>query len=204
MTTEPRQPEQPQGAAVPESEREVKEKVNGIDTQALFDAIDDIKEDPSKAHCQFFATTHWKKGAVTDTKIDHYELGGEDIPMDFTITVDEREELVGTNTAPNPQMILYAALNTCVLNTFVVNASARGIRLESVEIDTRGELDLRGFLGIDENVNPGYEELTFVCRVKADASEEQLRECLEAGTRYSPNFQSISKAVKINYDLEIQ
>ncbi len=101
-------------------------------------------------------------------------------------------------------MILFAALNTCVLNTFVVNAAARGIRIDKLELDLEGELDLYGFLGIDHSVNPGYDELTLVCRVEGDGTPEQYQECLEAGTRYSPNFQSISKAVKVHYKVENQ
>ncbi|MBD3317840.1 MAG: OsmC family peroxiredoxin [Chitinivibrionales bacterium] len=193
------------GKSAPIAEKaRVSELRNGVDTHALVDTIEAIKADPKKASCTFFATTSWKKGTVSDTKITHYDLGGEVIPQDFTMTVDEPMELLGADTAPNPQMLLFTALNTCVLNTFIVNASAKGIRVESVEIETRGELDLRGFLAIDKMVNPGYNELNFVFRIKGDGTQEQFRECLEAGTRYSPNFQTITRAVKVNYDLEIK
>lgn len=178
-------------------------KLNDIDTQQLFESIESIKQNPTLAKCRFFATTRWQHGTRTETEITHYRLGGEDIPQRYTIPVDEPNELLGTDTAPNPQMILYAALNSCVMNTLVVNASAKGLRLHSVEMDTEGELDLRGFLGIDPTVNPGYDELTIVCRVQGEGTREQFQECLEAGTRYSPNFQSMSKAVRVNYRLEM-
>lgn len=176
--------------------------INGIDTEQLFETIEAIKEDPSKAACQFFATTRWKRGAVSDTKISRYRLGGEDIEQDYSIATDEPSALLGSDSAPNPQMYLYTALNACVLNTFIVNASARGLRLDSVEIELEGELDLRGFLAIDETINPGYDELTLVCRVSGDGTRQEFEECLEAGTRYSPNFQSLTRPVKVNYRLE--
>lgn len=178
------------------------EKLNGIDTQALYDTIEAIKADPKKASCKFFATTEWRQGTISKTNVSHYELSGENIPQDYTISVDEPSGLLGADSAPNPQMVLYAALNTCVLNTFIVNAAAKGIRIDSLEFELEGELDLRGFLGIDESVNPGYDSLTMLCRVTGNGSEEQYEECLEAGTKYSPNFQTISKAVKINYRLD--
>ena len=180
------------------------EKVNGIDTGALSETIEAIKEDPSLGSCRFYAATEWRGGATSETRISRFELGGEDIEQDYTIAADEPNQLLGTDTAPNPQMLLYAALNTCVLNTFVVNASAKNIRLDSVEIELEGELDLRGFLGIDDSVNPGYNELTLVCRVKGDGTEEQYQECLEAGTRYSPNFQSLARPVSVSYRVEMQ
>ena len=184
--------------------KSTQEKINGIDTDALSATIDAIRADPSKASCKFFAATEWRNGTVSNTKVSRYELGGQEIKEDYTIPADEPIALLGTDTAPNPQMLLYAALNSCVLNTFVVNAAAKGIRIDSLRFDLEGELDLRGFLGIDSSVNPGYDELTLVCRVKGNGTKEQYQQCLEAGTRYSPNFQSISRAVAVNYRLEIQ
>ena len=185
------------------AEHEKTNTINGVDTQALFATIDAIRADPDKASCKFFATTRWTHGTVSDCEVSHYELSGEDIPQRYHIRADEPSGLLGTDTAPNPQMLLYAALNACVLNTFIVNAAAKGIRVESVELDLAGELDLRGFLGIDENVNPGYDELRIVCRVKADGSRDQLQACLDAGTRYSPNFQTVSRPVAVRYELEL-
>jgi uncharacterized OsmC-like protein len=181
-----------------------REKINGIDTDALFATIDAIKADPSKASCKFFAATEWRNGTLSNTKVSRYELGGQEIREDYDIPADEPTALLGTDTAPNPQMLLYAALNSCVLNTFVVNAAAKGIRIDSLRFDLEGELDLRGFLGIDSSINPGYDELTVVCRVTGNGTKEQYQQCLEAGTRYSPNFQSISRAVAVNYRLEMQ
>jgi uncharacterized OsmC-like protein len=189
----------------PEAEAPAKpRRLNDIDTQQLFDTIDALRADPSKAKCKFFATTRWKHGTVSETSVSRYELGGETIPQNYCISIDEPKELLGTDTAPNPQMALYAALNTCVLNTFIVNAAAKGLKVHSVEMDTEGELDLRGFLGIDESINPGYDELTIVCRVAGEGTQEQFQECLDAGTRYSPNFQSITKPVQVNYRLEMK
>ena len=177
--------------------------INGIDTGQLFDTIDALTADPSKAGCRFYATTEWREGTVSDCHVSRYTLSGNDIPQDYTIRVDEPSALLGRDSAPNPQMVLFAAINACVLNTMIVNAAARGIRIESVQLDLEGELDLRGFLGIDQTVNPGYDELTIRCRVKGDGTREQLQACLDAGTRYSPNFQSLSKPVKVRYELDV-
>lgn len=68
------------------------------------------------------------------------------------MAVDEPFELLGENTAPNPQEYLMTALNTCVTVGYVAGAAVRGIMLETLEIKTKGELDLRGFLGIDDTV----------------------------------------------------
>lgn len=176
--------------------------LNGVDRRQIFATIEMIKADPARASCKFFSTTRWRGGTRSECRIDHYELGGERIAENFTIAADEPIALFGGGAAPNPQMLLFAALASCVMSSFVANASVRGIRLDQLELDVEGELDLRGFLGVEEGMNPGYDELTLVCRVKGDATSKQLQECLEAGTHFSPNFQSLSRAVKVHYRLE--
>ena len=47
--------------------------------------------------------------------------------------------------------VLMSAFNACIMVGYVVGASVNGIHLEKVEIETDGELDLRGFLGITYN-----------------------------------------------------
>jgi hypothetical protein len=56
--------------------------------------------------------------------------------------------LDGTNRFANPQEHL-VALNACTTVGYVAQCAVRGITLESLEIQTDGEIDLRGFLGID-------------------------------------------------------
>ena len=55
-----------------------------------------------------------------------------------------------------------AAFNACITVGYVAGASLKGIKLESLEIRTHGELDLRGFLGLSDAVAPGYENVDYV------------------------------------------
>ena len=73
----------------------------------------------------------------------------------FTIDADEPFELLGRNTAPNPQELLMTALNACLTVRLRDRRAERGIALESVQIETSGALDLRGLLGLDPAVAPG-------------------------------------------------
>jgi uncharacterized OsmC-like protein len=81
------------------------------------------------------------------------------VPRRFSIDIDEPSELGGTNRFANPQEHLLAALNGCMTVGYVAQCAVRGITLESLEIETDGGIDLRGFLGIDPTVPPGYENL---------------------------------------------
>lgn len=123
---------------------------------------------------------------------------------DYAIRADEPPELLGRGEAPNPQELLMAGLNACMMVGYVAGCALKGIELESVEIETEGELDLRGFLGIDAEVKPGYDELKYVVRLRGNGMPEQYREVHETVMATSPNFFNISNPVRLRPRLVVE
>jgi hypothetical protein len=99
---------------------------------------------------------------------------------------------------------LLAALNACVMVGYVAQCAVRGISLESLEIKTDGEIDLRGFLGIDPAVPPGYENLRYLVRIKGSGTKEQFAEIHGAVMATSPNFYNVSRPVALKPTLVIE
>lgn len=177
--------------------------VNGIDLDALQAVIRDIEQDPSKAMVGFKVKTQWRGQTRSEAMVESYRLAGQDIPRSFRFSIDEPLELLGQNTAPNPQETLMAALNACVMVGYVAGAAVKGIALEQLEIETAGQLDLRGFLGLDEAVIPGYDSIRYVVRIKGNGTPEQFREIHENVMKTSPNYFNISKPIRIDAQLEV-
>ena len=151
--------------------------VNGIDVAALTGVIRDVAADPAKGAVQFHvATAVAGPDPQPRRRSSRTASAARRSPRSFQIDVDEPLELLGTNTAPNPQEMLMTALNACMMVGYVVGAAVEGITLEKVEIETSGELDLRGFLGIDPTVRPGYESMQYTVRIKGNGTPEQFRE----------------------------
>ena len=178
--------------------------VNGIDVAALTDVIRDVAADPAKGAVQFHVTTAWQGQTRSRTMVESYRLGGQDIPRRFQTVIDEPLELLGTNTAPNSQETLMAALNACMMVGYVVGAAVEGITLEKVEIETRGELDLRGFLGIDPAVRPGYESMQYTVRIKGDGTPEQFAKIHDTVRRTSPNYFNIAQPIRLDATLVVE
>ena len=172
-------------------------RINGIDVDDLSDVIRDVQRDPAKGMAVFRVKTVWQGRARSETSVESYSIGGETVARNFTVAVDEPEELLGENSAMNPQELLMAALNSCLIVSFVAGAAIKGIELESIEIETEGELDLRGFLGIDRDVAPGYETIRYTVYVKGDGTEQEFREVLDTVMTTSPNFFNIVQPVKL-------
>jgi uncharacterized OsmC-like protein len=161
--------------------------INGLDMGALGALVDSIRADAGQGIVRFRVKTRWTGQTRSETTIEGYEFAGEHVGRRFKIVADEPSELMGQNTAPNPQELLMTALNACMMVGYVANAALQGIELDAVEIETHGQLDLRGFLGLDDSVSPGYRELDYTVRI--------------GGT--SPNFFNLNQPIRMNGRLEI-
>lgn len=177
--------------------------VNGIDTEGLRGAIAAIAADPKKGAAQFRVRTAWRGGTRSETTVTGFSLGGETVARSFRFGSDEPHELFGSNGAPNPQEYLMGALAACMTVGWVAGASLRGIRLQSLEIETEGQLDLRGFLGIDASVAPGYETLRYRVHVRGDGTPAQFAEIHETVRRTSPNYFNLSRPIVLEGDLVV-
>jgi uncharacterized OsmC-like protein len=180
------------------------QKVNGIDVDALAAVVRDIEQDPAKGQVGFRVRSEWKGQTRSRSTVESYTIGGQEVHRHFTIDADEPFELLGRNTAPNPQELLMTALNACITVGYVAGAAVKGIALEKVEVETSGQLDLRGFLGIDPAVPPGYETIHYVVRLKGDGTAEQFREIHETVLKTSPNYYNISRPIAIDAQLVLE
>lgn len=171
--------------------------VNGINLDDLFALIDDVKREPAKGKTNWHVITTWQGQTRSRTEVEGYGLGGEQVSRRFSIDIDEPRELGGSNNFANPQEYLIAALNACMTVGYVAQCAVRGITLESLSIETDGDIDLRGFLGVDPAVPPGYETLSYTVRIKGRGTKEQFAEVHEAVMATSPNFYNLSRAVAL-------
>jgi hypothetical protein len=80
----------------------------------------------------------------------------------------------------------------------------RGITLEKLEIETEGDIELRGFLGRDPAIPPGYEKLRYVVRVKGNGSKEQFAEVHQAVMATSANFYNVSQHIALRPTLLVE
>jgi uncharacterized OsmC-like protein len=178
--------------------------VNGLDVEALTEVIRAIEQDPAKGQVEFRVRTEWKGQTRSRSSVESYTLGGQTVHRHFTIDADEPFELLGRNTAPNPQELLMSALNACITVGYVAGAAVKGITLERVEIETSGALDLRGFLGIDPAVPAGYETIRYVVRIKGDGTPEQFQAIHDTVVKTSPNYFNLSRPVRIDARMVVE
>jgi uncharacterized OsmC-like protein len=93
------------------------------------------------------------------------------------------------------------ALASCLAVGFAYNAAAQGIRVDSLDFDLEGDLDLHGFLGLSQEVRPGYEGIRVRYRVNADAPREKIEELFAHVQRTSPVLDIVRNPVPVTVEL---
>src|SRR5262245_39987515 len=177
--------------------------VNGVDVDRLVETIEHLRDDPSLARLPFRARNEWIDGGHSRSTINgFYGAGQEDTSRThpFVVDADEPPVLLGDNQAPNTAEYVLHALAACLGGTMVYHAAARGIALDALECTIEGDVDLRGFLGLDETVRPGYEQIRVAFKASGDFDDDQLAE-LARLTRYSPVRDIVSNPVPVAVDL---
>lgn len=174
--------------------------MNGVDVERLGQTIQAVQKDPGLAKSQFRAINRWVSGGHNRSTIQgFYAAGQEDTSRTnpFVLDADEPPVLLGQDKGANPVEFVLHALAACLTTSLVYHAAARGIRLESVESQLEGDLDLQGFLGLSDQVRRGYKEIRVTFTVKSDASSEQLQEL----TKFSPVFDIVSNPVPVSISI---
>ncbi len=177
---------------------------NGIDVAALQAFSTQVSASPAAGMARFGVVTTWQGGTRTRALTAPLILGDRTLERNFVIDADEPEALLGTNDAPNPQELLLAALNACMSVGYVATAAAMGIELQSLKIRTQGSLDLRGFLGLDASINPGYDRVDCEVEIASSAATEKLEALHETVRKTSPNFNNFVRAIELTARLTVR
>ena len=157
-----------------------------LDLDAFEATRDAVAQDPAQGKGTFTTTTTWQDGARAHTTA-----------RSFSIETDEPAPLGGTDAAVDPMELVLAAVGTCLSIGWVTQARKRGIDYRDLRIDVSGDYDLRGYLDIDEETRPGFNDISYPVTVDTDASPEQLAEIKEAAERTSPMFDNVLNSTPV-------
>ena len=183
---------------------EKEKRLNGIDVGKLTETIEAIRKNPEIAKFKFRATNRWIEGTHNRATVkDFYGALQEDTsrePMDFEI--DEPPVLLGRNLGANPVEYVLVGLSGCLTTSLIAHAAARGIAIRGLSTRLEGDLDVRGFLGISEDVKVGYEGIRVYFTIDADVPEVQKEELIRMAAKYSPVYNTVANAVPVKVLVE--
>lgn len=173
---------------------------NGVNIDQLYGTLDAVKGNPSLGTFKWRASNKWLGGSHNRSTIkSFYAAGGEDTTrqVEFTADAGEPNILIGHDEGPNPAEYLLHALAACLTTAVVYVASARGVVLDSVESKVEGDMDVRGALGLSDEVRNGFTAIRVKFAIQAQAPREKIEEVVRRAYARSAVFDSITKGVPI-------
>jgi putative redox protein len=155
-----------------------------LDTQA------NLQANPDQAVAVFSATSQQVEGLRSEAKI-----------RQFSLTIDEPPSLGGTDAGPNPVELVLAALASCQEITYRAYATALGVPLDSVSVTLEGDLDLRGFFAVKDDVRPGFTGIRGKVTLKGPAAPEDFAKLKAVVDAHCPVLDILRAPVPVQLDL---
>lgn len=179
--------------------------INGVDRDALFATIDAVKKQPNLAQVSFNLDSEWLQGCHQRATTGEVVQNGsqmESRKTNYVFESDEPVDLLGTDKAASPAEFILHALAGCYAVTFASNAAAHEIELSSLRLEMSADIDLQGFLNVNDQVRPGLQQIRVqVHATSPNASRERLEELTRTVEKRSPIRDTLASPVAVHTTL---
>jgi uncharacterized OsmC-like protein len=175
--------------------------VNGVNVDHVMNLIGGIEQDNERSKFQFRLNNRWVDGGLNRSHIKEYFADGrEDSSRTTAFIVDSDEPAVsgGSDSAPNPMEYVLHSLASCLTTTMIYHAAVQGIEIKSVETSLTGNMDVRGMLGLSDEVRKGFNHVQV--RMLVDSAEHAST--LKELDLFSPVHDIISRSLSVDFVLE--
>ena len=161
--------------------------------EAMMKIIGGIQENPAKANAVYRVSTELVEDVRCSAQV-------RDFP---TMIIDEPPVLAGKDAGMSPVELVLVALGTCQEIMYSAYASVMEIPLNSVKVNVKGNLDLRGLFGMDETVPAGFTDITFETTLDSPADNASLLKLVEAAESNCPVLDMLTRQVPVNGTVSI-
>ena len=168
---------------------------NGVPVDKLRGTIAKMEADPGLAAFQFTARSTWIEGTAAQSTIHEWYGAGSDQLHAEAFTATSDHPTLGHGHGPTPQEFVLHALAGCIAAGVATTGANRGIDLTKIDTVVRGQIDVRGVLGVDPDVRNGFSSIDVAVEVEGDASRSDLDALIAASAKRSPAVSCRSSSV---------
>jgi uncharacterized OsmC-like protein len=92
----------------------------------------------------------------------------------------------------------------CLTVTTAYHGAARGVKIESLRVEAEGSVDLRGFLGLNEKIRPGFKQIHLKVFLDSPNSPEEVLALFRYTQSRSPICATVRHNVKLSWEFDIE
>lgn len=149
--------------------------------------MDAIEQDPKRSVVTHRVTTKWNGDVQCTTKI----------PGIAEFYFDEPAAVGGNNSSPSPSNYVLASLGACQEIVYAVTASIMNIKIENITTVVEGKVDMRGILGLSNEISSGFQEVLFHTKISSPENTETLKRLIDAVERQCPVLDSLRRPIDV-------
>ena len=151
-----------------------------------------VASDPAQAEAVFAGIGRGRDGVTTELSFRGHD-----------VVVDEPSSLGGEDEAPNPVEFALASLISCQVVTYRFWAAELGVALEDVQIRAEGDLDVRGFFGLQPGVRPGFRDVRLEVQLTGPETPERYAELHRVVDEHCPVLDLFSSPTPVRTTLTL-
>jgi uncharacterized OsmC-like protein len=172
---------------------------NGVNVEALFGAQAALKQAPEAAQFRWRASVKWIKGTHSRSTVEtFYGLGEEQKhKKPYTFEADHPEVFAADDNGATPVELVLASLASCLTAGVAAVAQARKVQLRSVSATLEAGMDIRGILGVDEDVRNGFDGIKVTYKIDADASPDDIKAIVAQSQKRSAVYDIITNPTNV-------
>ena len=176
---------------------------NGVNVQALLDALEVLRGAPEAANFTLRASCKWQNGTHSKSHVHgFFGLGHEQQhKTETSFDADHPEIFASEDQGITPIEYVLVGLASCLTAGVAAVAQNRGIQLRSVESKLEGKMDIRGILGIDSEVRNGYDDIKVTFKIDADASKQDIEALVAQSQKRSAVYDIITNPVNVTVEV---
>lgn len=172
-----------------------------VDINAVRETQDAVRKQPELGKVTFKVRGQSNGGLALLSKTGPLlQNGAADNSRDgkFSMISDEPVALLGTDTGVSPAEYVLKGIAGCYTVTLASMAAAKGLDLDGLELDLNFDIDLNGFLGLNDEVRKGAQAIRIDVKLNsATASREQLEDLVRELPFNSPIHDTLANPVEV-------
>lgn len=177
---------------------------HGVDTPTLLATVNAVGDQPQLAKFQFRAQGKWISGTHMQGTMSGFSgAGGEHMHEQPTVAdADHPKVLCGADKGPTPVEWLLHALAACLTAGIANIAAVRGVTLTKADAMVEGDIDIRGILGLSDEVRNGFAGIRVSFDIAGDAPAETLEQIVRQSVARSAVFDMLTNGVPVSVSVQ--
>jgi putative redox protein len=123
---------------------------------------------------------------------------------EWKMVSDQSKETGGKEEGPGPGFLGRGALGVCIAQGYALIFAQRYLTFRSIDVEVQGDTDMRGFLGMNDSIAPGYQRMRYLVSIESDEDKDTILAAVEHADQHSPWLYNLTAALDVDREFTIK